>query len=235
MLEVSILDIEMRQDWGWNIFRGLVWHHPRGLSRTTGSSIFRSIAKPIPRRCHGGLKIPTRPFFGQLAVAPRPEYGRQNSKEPREFGGNMDCKELVAGSKVYLPVWTKGALFSTGDGHAAQGDGEVCGTAIETALTGNLRVQRSQGSELADAACGTPTHFIALGLDVDSTTLRASAARDDRLAGRELTYPRDHAYSFCSFVCRSARHPDRQQRQRRARDDRKETDRQGVRIAWKLQ
>ena len=70
-----------------------------------------------------GFKVPLAPFFGQLAVAPSPEFGRQNSKEPREFGGNLDCKEMVAGSKIYLPVWNDGALFSTGDGHAAQGDG----------------------------------------------------------------------------------------------------------------
>jgi len=89
-------------------------------------------------RTASGYKIPMAPFFGQLAVAPAAVFGRQNSKEPREFGGNLDCKELTAGSTIYLPVWNEGALFSTGDGHAAQGDGEVDGTAIETALTGTF-------------------------------------------------------------------------------------------------
>ena len=83
-------------------------------------------------------------------------FGRQNSKEPREFGGNLDCKELTAGSTIYLPVWNEGALFSTGDGHAAQGDGEVDGTAIETALTGTFRVQCEKEARLEDAARGDP-------------------------------------------------------------------------------
>ncbi len=85
-------------------------------------------ARPRAATCAilpSGLKVPMRPFFGQLAVAPPKAFGRQNSKEPREFGGNLDCKELTAGSTIYLPVWNEGALFSTGDGHAAQGDGEV--------------------------------------------------------------------------------------------------------------
>ena len=158
VLEVSILDIEMRQDWGWNIFRGLVGTIPEDYP------YYRIIHIPLDRKANTatmpwGLKIPTRPFFGQLAVAPRPEYGRQNSKEPREFGGNMDCKELVAGSKVYLPVWTKGALFSTGDGHAAQGDGEVCGTAIETALTGTFEFNVRKGLNWRMPACGIAHPF----------------------------------------------------------------------------
>jgi acetamidase/formamidase len=85
-----------------------------------------------------GFKVPLKPFFGQLAVQPPAAFGRQNSKEPREFGGNLDCKELVAGSTIYLPVWNDGALFSTGDGHAAQGDGEISGTAIETPARAQL-------------------------------------------------------------------------------------------------
>ena len=200
VLEVSILDIEMRQDWGWNIFRGLVGTIPEDYP------YYRIIHIPLDRKTNTatmpwGLKIPTRPFFGQLAVAPRPEYGRQNSKEPREFGGNMDCKELVAGSKVYLPVWTKGALFSTGDGHAAQGDGEVCGTAIETALTGTFEFNVRKDLKWRMPHAESPTHFITLGLDVDLDDAAAQALRAmiDWLV-EMLNISRDHAYSFCSFV-----------------------------------
>jgi acetamidase/formamidase len=200
VLEVSILDIEMRQDWGWNIFRGLVGTIPEDYP------YYRIIHIPLDRKTNTatmpwGLKIPTRPFFGQLAVAPRPEYGRQNSKEPREFGGNMDCKELVAGSKVYLPVWTKGALFSTGDGHAAQGDGEVCGTAIETALTGTFEFNVLKDLKWRMPHAESPTHFITLGLDVDLDDAAAQALRAmiDWLV-EMLNISRDHAYSFCSFV-----------------------------------
>jgi len=200
VLEVSILDIEMRQDWGWNIFRGLVGTIPEDYP------YYRIIHIPLDCKANTatmpwGLKIPTRPFFGQLAVAPRPEYGRQNSKEPREFGGNMDCKELVAGSKVYLPVWTKGALFSTGDGHAAQGDGEVCGTAIETALTGVFEFNVRKDLKWRMPHAESPTHFITLGLDVDLDDAAAQALRAmiDWLV-EMLNISRDHAYSFCSFV-----------------------------------
>lgn len=200
VLEVSILNIEMRQDWGWNIFRGLVGTLPEEFP------YYRIIHIPLDRKANTatmpwGLKIPTRPFFGQLAVAPRPEYGRQNSKEPREFGGNIDCKELVAGSKIFLPVWTKGALFSTGDGHAAQGDGEVCGTAIETALTGTFEFTVRKDLKWRVPHAESPTHFITLGLDVDLDDAAAQALRAmiDWLV-EMLGISRDHAYSFCSFV-----------------------------------
>jgi acetamidase/formamidase len=114
-----------------------------------------------------GLEVPLRPFFGQLAVAPRKAFGRQNSKEPREFGGNLDCKELTVGSTIYLPVWNDGALFSTGDGHAVQGDGEVNGTALETALVGTFEfhVRKDLGWKLPRAE--TPTHLITFGLNAD--------------------------------------------------------------------
>jgi acetamidase/formamidase len=200
VLEVSIVDIELRQDWGWNIFRGLVGTIPEDYP------YYRLLHLPIDRKemtatMPWGLKIPIRPFFGQLAVAPRPEYGRQNSKEPREFGGNIDCKELVAGSKIYLPVWTKGALFSTGDGHAVQGDGEVCGTAIETSLTGTFEFNVRKDLKWRMPRAESPTHFITLGLDVDLDFAAAQALRAmiDWLVGM-LNISRDHAYSFCSFV-----------------------------------
>ena len=146
-------------------------------------------------------EIPIRPFFGQLAVAPRPEYGRQNSNEPREFGGNLDNKELVAGSVIYLPVWTEGALFSTGDGHAAQGDGEVCGTAIETALTGvfDFVLRKDISSKLPFAE--SPTHYITMGLhtDLDDAVEQALSQMVDFIALR-IDISRAEAYQFASFV-----------------------------------
>ena len=129
-----------------------------------------------------GLKVPMRPFFGQLAVAPPKDFGRQNSKEPREFGGNLDCKELIAGSTIYLPVWNEGGLFSTGDGHAAQGDGEVNGTAIETALKGTFEFHVRKDLRLAAAACGNCNAPHHVRLERRSRRCRASGgARDDRL------------------------------------------------------
>jgi acetamidase/formamidase len=148
-----------------------------------------------------GLRVPMAPFFGQLAVAPPAAFGRQNSKEPREFGGNLDCKDLTAGSTIYLPVWNEGALFSTGDGHAAQGHGEVNGTAVETSLKGTFEfhVRKDLGWKLPRAE--TPTHYIAFGLDADLDDAARQALRQMidwvvRLTG----IPRDEAYALCSFA-----------------------------------
>src|SRR5262249_47246669 len=79
------------------------------------------------------IRVPLGPFLGVMGVAP-PVPGRLSSLEPREFGGNMDNKELVEGTIAYFPVWVPGALFSAGDAHAVQGNGEVSGTAIETSM-----------------------------------------------------------------------------------------------------
>jgi acetamidase/formamidase len=200
VLEVRVHEIELRQDWGWNVFRPLVGTLPDDFP------YYRCIHIPLDRQGRTatmpwGLKIPIRPFFGQLAVAPRPEFGRQNSKEPREFGGNIDCKELTAGSTIYLPVWTRGALFSTGDGHALQGDGEVCGTAIETALTGTFEFIVRKDLKLRMPRAETPTHFITMGLDVDldNAAVQALRAMIDWL-GTLLGLSREDAYSFCSFI-----------------------------------
>ncbi|MDB5802729.1 MAG: Amidase [Betaproteobacteria bacterium] len=200
VLEVRILDIRLRQNWGWNIFRALMGTLPEEFP------YFRRmhVALNAERRTATmpwGQEIPIRPFFGQLAVAPRPEYGRQNSKEPREFGGNLDNKELIPGSIIYLPVWNRGALFSTGDGHAAQGDGEVCGTAIETALSGTFDfiVRKDLKAKLPFAE--SPTHHITMGLhaDLDDAARQALSQMVDLIAAR-LSISRDEAYQFASFV-----------------------------------
>jgi acetamidase/formamidase len=148
-----------------------------------------------------GLKVPLAPFFGQLAVAPAKAYGRQNSKEPREFGGNIDCKDLVAGSTIYLPVWNDGALFSTGDGHAAQGHGEVDGTAIETSLKGTFEfhVRKDLGWKMPRAE--TPKHLIALGLDTDLDDAARQALKQmiDWIVSLTGIH-KDDAYALCSFA-----------------------------------
>src|SRR5881628_2204412 len=87
-----------------------------------------------------GIVVPLRPFFGSMGVAPAPALGRVSSNPPSRHAGNLDNKELVAGTTLYIPVFTKGALLEVGDGHAAQGDGEVDITALETALRGRLQL-----------------------------------------------------------------------------------------------
>jgi acetamidase/formamidase len=201
VLEVRIKDIALRQDWGWNQFRPLVGTLPEDFPFTQVIHIKLDRDKMIATP-PWGLPIPIRPFFGQLVVAPPAAYGRQNSKEPREYGGNIDCKELTAGSTIYLPVWTQGALFSTGDGHAAQGDGEVCGTAIETALTGTFEFIVRKDMKLSVPRAESPTHFITLGLHTDLDDAAKQALREmlDWLE-QMLGISRGHAYAMCSFVC----------------------------------
>lgn len=198
VLEVRILDIQLRQDWGYNLFRAYGGTLPEDFPH------YRLIHVKLDTQANAvilpsGIRVPMAPFFGQLAVAPPKEFGRQNSKEPREFGGNLDCKELIAGSTIYLPVWNDGALFSTGDGHAVQGDGEVNGTAVETSLKGSfeLRVRKGLGWKLPRAE--TPTHYIAFGLDSDLDDAARQALRemiDWILAMRPM--PKDEAYALAS-------------------------------------
>lgn len=200
VLEVSIEKIELRQDWGFNLFRAYGGTLPEEFP------YYRIIHVALDREAGmatmpSGMKVPLRPFFGQLAVAPPKAFGRQNSKEPREFGGNIDCKELTAGSTIYLPVFNDGALFSTGDGHAAQGDGEVNGTAIETSLTGtfHFRVRKDLRWKLPRAE--TPTHYIAFGLDTDLDDAARQALREMIGWIVDLTgIDRDEAYALCSFA-----------------------------------
>jgi acetamidase/formamidase len=200
ILEVKILDIQLRQNWGYNLFRAYGGTLPEEfpyyrivhllLDKSSNTAVLPS-----------GLRVPLRPFFGQLGVAPPKDFGRQNSKEPREFGGNIDCKELTAGSTIYLPVWNEGALFSTGDGHAAQGDGEVDGTAIETALTGTfeLRVRKDLRWRLPRAE--TATHFITFGLDTDLDDAARQALHEmiDWIVAL-AAIPRDEAYALASIA-----------------------------------
>lgn len=86
-----------------------------------------------------GIEIPLRPFFGSMGVAPPEAYGRVSSAPPGIHAGNLDNKELVAGTTLFIPIHVRGALFQVGDGHAAQGNGEVCITALETSLAGRLQ------------------------------------------------------------------------------------------------
>src|SRR6266508_3997521 len=125
-----------------------------------------------------GATIPLRPFFGILAVAPRPNYGPCSSVEPREFGGNMDNKEFLVDTSLYLPVFVPGANFSAGDGHAVQGDGEVCLTALETCLTGTFELGLPKNKKLDMPRAVTTTHYIAMGLDPDLDDAARQALRD---------------------------------------------------------
>jgi acetamidase/formamidase len=148
-----------------------------------------------------GVTLPLAPFFGSIGVAPPPLVGRISSRPPGWHGGNLDNKDLVAGSTLYLPVHVPGALLSIGDGHARQGDGEVTGTALETSLRGTFELRLRKGQRLRWPRAETPTHYIAMGLneDLDEATRLAVREMVDFLVA-EKKMSRDDAYMLCSLA-----------------------------------
>lgn len=162
---------------------------------------------------HGG-RVPLKPFCGTIGLAPA-EPGRHSIVPPRRVGGNMDIRDLSAGTVLYLPVEVDGALLSLGDTHAAQGDGEVCGTAIESPMEVTLTIDLVRGMELPGPQFVTParvtSHFdsegyevtTGIGPDLMQAARDAVGAMIDRL-GREHGLAPEHAYMLCS-VCADLR------------------------------
>ena len=130
------------------------------------------------------VRIPLAPFFGNIAVAPPVLSGRISSGPPGPHTGNIDNKDLIAGTRLFLPVLVEGALLSIGDGHAAQGDGEVSGTAIETSMTGTVRVVLHKNAGRRWPWAETPTHYMSMGLhpDLDEADGIRQAAEQPRAA-----------------------------------------------------
>lgn len=148
-----------------------------------------------------GIRLPLRPFLGVMAVAPS-EPGEVSAVRPGPYGGNLDLKELVEGTTLYLPVFVPGALFSTGDAHAVQGDGEVNGTAIETAMSeARLQFIVRKDMKLERPMAETPTHWITMGFHEDLDEAARIALRDaiDWLV-RQRGLTREDAYSLCSLA-----------------------------------
>ena len=199
-LEVRILDIELTTDWGWNIIRPLKGALPEDFPNLSRRVI------PIDRqtnvaRLPWGVVVPLRPFFGIIGVAPPPAYGLVSSVEPREYGGNIDNKEFIPGTSLFLPVFVPGANLSVGDGHAVQGDGEVCLTALETCLKGRFQVIVHKQSLNFPRAI-TPTHYISMGMDVDLDDAAKQALRNMIKWLTEIKpWTAEEAYVFCSLAC----------------------------------
>jgi acetamidase/formamidase len=145
------------------------------------------------------IEVPLHPFFGSMGVAPPPAMGRISSAPPGIHAGNLDNKELVAGTTLYIPVHVKGALLEVGDGHAGQGNGEVDITALETSLRGRLRVTVRKDMHLVWPRGETPTHWIAMGIDsslVMATKLAVRQAIDFLVTEKKLSP--DDAYMLVS-------------------------------------
>jgi len=202
---IAIADAEPGADWGYNMIRPLAGTLPEDFHESVISHI---PVDPARRVCTlpWGTELPLAPFFGVMGVAPPPAFGTIASKEPRIHGGNMDNKELTAGSVLYLPVWVPGANFSVGDGHGVQGGGEVCVTALEMCLTGTFTFILHKGGGasrplLKQPKAETPTHFISMGLNEDLDQAMKQALREmiSFICSRS-NLSREQAYQFCSLA-----------------------------------
>ena len=206
-LEIELLDFTPA-DWGWTAaipgFGLLTDDFPDAALRIT--RLADGWAEFLP-----GVRIPLAPFCGELGVAPHVE-GALSTIPPDVFGGNMDTRHLTAGTKLFLPVFAPGGRFSLGDGHAAQGDGEVCGTAIETPMRALVRLSVRKDLHLSAPEFLTPGPLAAgtnigpfyatdgVGPDLMNAARDAVRRMIDYL-GREHGLAAIDAYLLCSVAC----------------------------------
>jgi acetamidase/formamidase len=201
VLEVQIQKIDIAIPYAYNAFgvnRGfLPEDFPYSKMRIIPLDTKKLVAHFAP-----GIDIPLRPFFGSIGVAPPASRGRVNSAPPDIHAGNLDNKELVAGTTLYIPIHTAGALLEIGDGHAGQGNGEVDITALETSLLGRFKVTVRKDIHLTWPRAETPTHWIAMGMDKDlvqATKIAVRQAVDFLMTVHGLSH--DDAYMLTSVSC----------------------------------
>lgn len=214
-IQIDVLDLQFTAGWGWTaLIPGF------GLLSDDFPEPHLKIWKLPPKSTDHkfasfgpGIDVPLRPFLGEMGVAPG-EDGEFSTIPPLDTGGNIDCRHLTVGSSLFLPVKVPGALFSCGDGHAAQGDGEVCGTAIETAITATLKftvrkgygwvkspsylcpIDKSGSSPLRDLG-----EYAVMGIDADLKEATKKAIRgiiDYLVASKGMT--REDAYMLASVA-----------------------------------
>jgi acetamidase/formamidase len=198
VLEVKILAIDLALDYGYNGCSGVL---PENCEAGVPARIIPLDRGAMRAEFAPGIVVPLRPFFGSLGVAPPPEAGRVSSNPPGRHAGNLDNRELVAGSTLYIPVFVPGALFEVGDGHVAQGDGEVDQTAIETSLRGRLQLTVRKDMKLTWPRAETPTDYISMATDPDLLVATRTAIQEmvDFLAA-EKHLSRHQAYQLVSIA-----------------------------------
>jgi acetamidase/formamidase len=198
VLEVKILSILLPIDYGYNGCKGFL---PENCEPDTPIKILNLDRRRMTADFAPGIVLPLHPFFGSMGVAPAPELGRLSSNPPGRHAGNLDNRELVAGTTLYIPIFARGALFEIGDGHAAQGDGEVDQTAIETSLRGRLQLTVRKDMKLTWPRAETPTDYISMATDPDLTVATKTAIQEmiDFVAmQRKLT--KHQAYQLVSLA-----------------------------------
>jgi acetamidase/formamidase len=162
VLEVKLEAISPRLPVGFNAIRSGWGALPQQFTEPRLRFIRLDLDKGIAEFPTGsGIHIPIQPFFGILGVATA--QTSRSSVPPGSYGGNIDNRELQAGSRIFLPVFVPGALLSIGDGHSAQGDGEINVTAIETSMNGTIQIKLRKDLKFTSPIAETPTHIITLG------------------------------------------------------------------------
>lgn len=200
VLEVQILKIDIDAPFACNGFgagRGFLPNDfPYGRSKIIPLDRERMIGLFGPE-----IEIPLHPFFGSMGDAPPESAGRYDSAPPWMHAGNIDNKEMVAGTSLFIPVHVKGALFEVGDGHAGQGNGEVDITALETFLTGTFRFVIHKDQHLLWPRAETPSSYISMGFSPDLKIAAEMAVRNmiDFLVS-EKHFSRDDAYMLTSVA-----------------------------------
>jgi acetamidase/formamidase len=174
VLEVRMQSITLPIAYGYNGCSGFM----RELCEVRGSKLIAMDRQKMTAEVAPGIVVPLRPFWGSMGVAPAAALGRVSSNPPGRHAGNLDNRELVAGTTLYIPVFVKGALLEVGDGHAAQGDGEVDQTAIETNLRGRIQVIVRKDMKLEWPRGETPTHWITMGTDTSLTVATKTAIKE---------------------------------------------------------
>jgi acetamidase/formamidase len=198
VLEVKILSIDLPIDYGYN---GCSGYLPENCETGLPSKIITLDRQKMTAEFLPGIVIPLKPFYGSIGIAPAPELGRVSSNPPGRHAGNLDNRELIAGSTLYIPVFAPGALFEIGDGHAAQGDGELDQTAIETSLRGRLQLTVRKDMKLKWPRAETPTDYISMATDPDLVVATKTAIQemvDFLVSEKKLT--RHQAYQLVSIA-----------------------------------
>jgi acetamidase/formamidase len=198
VLEVKILSIDFPIDYGYNGCSGVL---PQNCDPAIPSRIIPLHAETMTADFAPGIVIPLHPFFGSIGVAPAPELGRVSSNPPGKHAGNLDNRELGVGSTLFIPIFAPGALFEVGDGHAAQGDGEVDQTAIETSLRGRIQLTVRKDMKLTWPRAETATEYISMATDPDLTVATRTAIQEmvDFVAStRKMT--KHQAYQLVSIA-----------------------------------
>jgi acetamidase/formamidase len=200
VLEVRILSVDLAIPYGYNGCSGYVRENCSD-DRTTRTRIIPLDGKTMTAAFAPGITIPLHPFFGSMGVAPDPSAGRISSNPPGTHAGNLDNGLLVAGTTLFIPIHARGALFEVGDGHAAQGDGEVDQTAIETSLRGRLQLIVRKDMTLTWPRAETPSLYVAMATNKDLAVATKTAIQEmiDFLV-REKHLDRQSAYQLTSIA-----------------------------------